>query len=67
MIMPFCNRFDTELPVECDDEYWENPDPSLAFVQPPDKPSNAEYYICVIKLSRIMNLALYSLVCLQSN
>ncbi|KAF5349865.1 hypothetical protein D9758_014004 [Tetrapyrgos nigripes] len=27
--------FDIDLPVQCDDEYWEHPDPELAFKQPP--------------------------------
>ncbi|THH20422.1 hypothetical protein EW146_g919 [Bondarzewia mesenterica] len=31
--------FDTELPLEVDDEYWENDDPALTFRQPAGKPS----------------------------
>ncbi|KAF9040397.1 hypothetical protein BDZ89DRAFT_1060488 [Hymenopellis radicata] len=27
--------YDVELPVLCDDEYWDNPDPQLRFIQPP--------------------------------
>lgn len=45
--------FDLELPVDCDDEYWENDDPSLAFKQPDGKPTRASYFISIIKLTQI--------------
>ncbi|KAI0260429.1 fungal-specific transcription factor domain-containing protein [Gloeopeniophorella convolvens] len=50
--------FDIDLPVECDDEYWENLDPQLAFKQPAGKPSTMSYFIYVIKLNLIHHNAL---------
>lgn len=52
---------DVDLPVECDDEYWDNPDPSLAFQQPPGKPPNISYFIYRLKLNQIQNIALRTL------
>ncbi|ESK97482.1 hypothetical protein Moror_17661 [Moniliophthora roreri MCA 2997] len=37
--------YDLELPVDCDDEYWEHEDPTLAFKQPPGKPSRTIFAI----------------------
>ena len=54
--------FDLELPFECDDEYWENDDPSKAFVQPPSKPSYVAYFIWSIKLGDILAHALRTIV-----
>ena len=45
--------FDVELPLECDDEYWENPDPELAFKQPPGVPSTVSFFVHIIKLIQI--------------
>ncbi|OBZ66208.1 hypothetical protein A0H81_13860 [Grifola frondosa] len=50
--------FDLDLPLECDDEYWENPDPSLAFKQPPGKPSKVTYFNCGLRLNQILAFAL---------
>ncbi|KAF8199745.1 fungal-specific transcription factor domain-containing protein [Mycena galopus ATCC 62051] len=44
--------FDQELPVECDDEYWDLPGPRN-FKQPKDKPSRLSYFICYVKLLEI--------------
>ncbi|KAE9392720.1 hypothetical protein BT96DRAFT_924543 [Gymnopus androsaceus JB14] len=41
--------FDVDLPIECDEEYWEHTDPELAFQQPPGKPSTMSYWICFLK------------------
>ncbi|OCH92284.1 hypothetical protein OBBRIDRAFT_791396 [Obba rivulosa] len=49
---------DLDLPVEVDDEYWENEDPELAFRQPPDKPSKISFFVSWIKLSQIIARAL---------
>ncbi|KAF5354508.1 hypothetical protein D9758_012417 [Tetrapyrgos nigripes] len=43
--------FDIGLPLECDNEYWENP--SSPFVQPPGKPSMVSSWIHHIKLLEI--------------
>ncbi|KAI0720409.1 hypothetical protein C8Q72DRAFT_862307 [Fomitopsis betulina] len=52
----FC--FDLDLPVECDDEYWENDDPELAFKQPPGKPSLVTFFNCFLRLNQILAFAL---------
>ncbi|THV03738.1 hypothetical protein K435DRAFT_247672 [Dendrothele bispora CBS 962.96] len=48
--------FDLDLPIECDDEYWETPDPNLAFKQPPGRPSNMIYWTNFLKLIEISSL-----------
>ncbi|VDB84043.1 unnamed protein product [Peniophora sp. CBMAI 1063] len=50
--------FDLDLPVDVDDEYWENSDPALAFQQPPNKPSKIAYFIASIRLNQIVGFAL---------
>ncbi|KAJ7046849.1 putative fungal-specific transcription factor [Mycena alexandri] len=44
--------YDQDYPVECDDEYWELPEP-LSFRQPKDKPSEISYFVCYAKLLEI--------------
>ncbi|KAJ8081012.1 Gypsy retrotransposon integrase-like protein 1 [Marasmius tenuissimus] len=50
--------FDQDLPMECDDEYWENPDPDLAFKQPPGTVSYVTHFNSFIKLMRILAMVL---------
>ncbi|KAE9393186.1 hypothetical protein BT96DRAFT_924228 [Gymnopus androsaceus JB14] len=50
--------FDADLPIECDEEYWEHTDPELAFQQPPGKPSTMSYWISFLKLMTIMGSVL---------
>ncbi|KIJ21009.1 hypothetical protein PAXINDRAFT_165809 [Paxillus involutus ATCC 200175] len=50
--------FDLDLPVECDDEYWEDPNPEQAFKQPPDKPSTMSFFTSFLKLNHILAFAL---------
>ncbi|KAF8072284.1 fungal-specific transcription factor domain-containing protein [Lyophyllum atratum] len=50
--------FDVDLPVECDDEYWEHPDPSKRFKQPPNKPSYITGYILLLKLNQVLTILL---------
>lgn len=54
--------FDVDLPIECDDEYWINPDPNLAFKQPEGKPSTVVFFNCVIRLIQIHAFALRTIV-----
>ncbi|KAF8998967.1 fungal-specific transcription factor domain-containing protein [Cyathus striatus] len=35
----FDENFDLDMPIECDDEYWENPNPEYRFKQPEGVPS----------------------------
>jgi hypothetical protein len=58
------NSFDIDLPVECDDEYWDHPDPAKRFKQPPNKPSSATAFINYIKLLQILGISLRTIVCL---
>jgi hypothetical protein len=50
--------FDTDFPVDCDDEYWEHPDPEKAFKQPPNKPSKVSFFISILKLNHILAFVL---------
>ncbi|KAF6759569.1 fungal-specific transcription factor domain-containing protein [Ephemerocybe angulata] len=45
--------YDVDYPVECDDEFWENGDPELAFKQPPSRPSTITYFNQIIGLFAI--------------
>ncbi|KAK7005700.1 Zn(2)-C6 fungal-type domain-containing protein [Favolaschia claudopus] len=54
--------FDLDLPVECDDEYWDGPEP---FKQPPEKPSELAYVNCYIKLLDILGFAQRTLYTLK--
>ncbi|KAF9479050.1 hypothetical protein BDN70DRAFT_985124 [Pholiota conissans] len=45
--------FDLDLPLECDDEYWEH-----GFKQPPDKPSSIAFFNCYLGLIDILAYAM---------
>ncbi|KAF9268428.1 hypothetical protein L218DRAFT_615739 [Marasmius fiardii PR-910] len=49
--------FDLDLPIECDDEFWENPDPEKAFVQPEGKPSIVSFFTTLLRLLDIVSFA----------
>ena len=61
-LMPHICSFDVDLPVECDDEYWTNPDPNLAFKQPEGKPSTVVFFNCALRLTQIHAFALRTIV-----
>ncbi|KAF9265364.1 hypothetical protein L218DRAFT_169470 [Marasmius fiardii PR-910] len=61
---PFAIReddFDVELPIECDDEYWEIVDSELVFKQPLDKPSYISSFVALVKLCEILVIAVRKL------
>ena len=60
--------FDLDLMTECDDEYWTNPDPALAFKQPAGIPSKIAFANCFIRLLTILAFTLRTIVgyCLQA-
>ncbi|VDB96996.1 unnamed protein product [Peniophora sp. CBMAI 1063] len=58
--------FDLDLPIDVDDEYWETSDPSQAFKQPAGRPSRVAFFITLIKLSRVLGVALRSIFSLDS-
>ncbi|KAJ4490980.1 fungal-specific transcription factor domain-containing protein [Lentinula aciculospora] len=55
------NDCDADMPLECDDEYWEHADPKQAFQQPPGKPSSMSFWICFLKLINILSLTLHTI------
>lgn len=57
------SSFDVELPLECDDEFWEHPtDP---FVQPKGQISQMSFWYQNVKLLRIVGLVKDNLVSLE--
>jgi hypothetical protein len=64
---PTTSSFDLDLPADCDDEYWENDDPTLAFKQPPRKPSKIGFLISLIKLTQIHASSLRTIVSVVCN
>ncbi|EIM86392.1 uncharacterized protein STEHIDRAFT_139311 [Stereum hirsutum FP-91666 SS1] len=48
---------DLDLPMECDDEFWDHPDPDRRFIQPVGKPSFMSFRICLLKISEILAFA----------
>lgn len=53
---------DLDLPIGCDDEYWLNPNPELAFKQPEGKPSTVTFFNCALRLTQIHAFALRTIV-----
>ncbi|KAK0484058.1 fungal-specific transcription factor domain-containing protein [Armillaria novae-zelandiae] len=54
---------DTDLPADCDDEYWDHADPEQAFNQPEGQPSLISYFNCHIRLTRLLMVCLRTLYC----
>lgn len=54
--------FDLDLPTECDDEYWNHPDPNLAWKQPSGKASIVTFFNCFLRLNQILAFALRTIV-----
>ena len=54
--------FDLDLPVDCDDEYWDHPDPEQRFTQPPNRPSSVKFFILYIKLQQVLAFSLRTIV-----
>jgi hypothetical protein len=48
---------DLDLPLECDDEFWED-----GFQQPPGKPSSIAFFNCYLRLLDIHAYAMRSIV-----
>ncbi|KAJ4481138.1 fungal-specific transcription factor domain-containing protein [Lentinula aciculospora] len=49
--------FDIELPIDCDQEFWDTTTETDMFVQPPDRPSKTSFWIHLIRLMEIAGLA----------
>ncbi|KAK0189009.1 fungal-specific transcription factor domain-containing protein [Armillaria mellea] len=54
---------DTDLPADCDDEYWDHTDPEQAFNQPEGQPSLISYFNCHMRLTRVLLICLRTLYC----
>ncbi|KAI0691313.1 fungal-specific transcription factor domain-containing protein [Cytidiella melzeri] len=68
--LPCCIQeedYDVDLPIDCDDEYWYTEDPSLAFKQPPGKPSKISFFIACVKLNQIHARALRTIYALNKS
>ncbi|KXN91050.1 hypothetical protein AN958_03117 [Leucoagaricus sp. SymC.cos] len=53
--------FDADLPIECDDEYWECEDPEQNWKQPPGKPSRVTVFNAHLRLCEILAFTLRTL------
>lgn len=54
--------FDLDLPIECDDEYWEAEDPENSFKQPSGLPSYISYFVWMVKLDSIRAMVIRRIV-----
>ncbi|TFK49562.1 hypothetical protein OE88DRAFT_1726802 [Heliocybe sulcata] len=59
--------FDLDTPVECDDEFWDPPEPDKAFRQPPDRPSKIAAFNCYLKLNQLLAVALRTIYCINKS
>ncbi|KAL1744459.1 fungal-specific transcription factor domain-containing protein [Schizophyllum fasciatum] len=50
--------FDLDFPTECDDEYWDHPDPEKAWKQPPGRPSYIAFFNSMLALHEILAICL---------
>ncbi|KAF8992800.1 fungal-specific transcription factor domain-containing protein [Cyathus striatus] len=60
------NQFDLDMPVECDDEYWEHPDPKQRFKQPKHVPSTAAYFTRCLRLTKILSFAMSTIYSIKT-
>mgnify|MGYP006955282910 CR=1 FL=1 len=56
------NSFDLDLPVECDDRYWDHGDPQRRFKQPEGNPSTLTAFTLLIRLNQILATILRAIV-----
>lgn len=54
----FDEEIDLDLPIECDDEYWEPSSTVNAFKQPSGRPAIVSYFNCYLKLTSLMTFCL---------
>ncbi|KAF9264065.1 hypothetical protein L218DRAFT_900741 [Marasmius fiardii PR-910] len=60
--------FDVEMPVECDDEYWDQSSfPHLAYNQPSNKPSKISAFSCLIRLCSISAFAMRTIYSIKKS
>lgn len=51
---------DLDFPVDCDDEYWDNP--GHEFEQPAGQPSRVTFFIHMLKACQILSFAIRTIV-----
>ncbi|TFK96641.1 fungal-specific transcription factor domain-containing protein [Pterulicium gracile] len=51
-------EIDVDLPTECEDEYWDHPDPALNWKRPEGVPASVAFYNCLIRLTGILDHAM---------
>ncbi|KAF8994386.1 fungal-specific transcription factor domain-containing protein [Cyathus striatus] len=62
----FDDHLDVDMPVECDDEYWEHPDPTQRFKQPNGVPSTVTAFNQHLQLYKVMAFAMSTIYSLDS-
>ncbi|KAF8998912.1 fungal-specific transcription factor domain-containing protein [Cyathus striatus] len=62
----FDDHFDLDMPIECDDEYWEHPDPTQRFKQPEGVPSAVAAFNHHLRLSKIMAFAMITIYSIKT-
>ncbi|KAJ3509225.1 hypothetical protein NLJ89_g5337 [Agrocybe chaxingu] len=61
----FEEDYDLDLPIDCDDEYWEYTDPAKRFKQPPKKPSLAIAFIMQVKMMQVLTYCIRGIYSLR--
>ncbi|KAJ3510031.1 hypothetical protein NLJ89_g4903 [Agrocybe chaxingu] len=59
------DHYDLDMPIDCDDEYWEHPDLEKRFKQPLDKPSLISAFIQQLKLMQILSYCIRGIYSLR--
>ncbi|KAK0457720.1 fungal-specific transcription factor domain-containing protein [Desarmillaria tabescens] len=61
----FDEEIDLDLPIECDDEYWEPPNAANAFRQPLGRPALVSYFNCYLKLTSSITTCLRTIYAIE--
>ncbi len=59
--LTYFDSFDVELPIDCDDEYWETGNPDTDFKQPPGRLSHLGAFLHHLRLSTVISFAMRTL------
>ncbi|KAF8992799.1 fungal-specific transcription factor domain-containing protein [Cyathus striatus] len=58
--------FDLDMPIECDDEYWDYPDPAQRFKQPEGVPSTVTAFNLHLRMTKIMAFAMRTIYTIKT-
>ena len=61
-LITLIHSFDVDYPVDVDDEYWDTGDPETSFKQPEGVNSKLSYFVCILKLCRIIGEVIRTVV-----